>query len=152
MNPYLAVVYRVCLALAAIGFTAGLLLFLVSFVLTPSVAIFYRSLVLTWFGGYLVAVSGAYVLLGNQASKGAPHGVSQTDIFSGCPQRLQRVGYVVVAVAFTAFFVAIALVETEVVNRGVGEAAILGAFSVGAFTAMFGGLWSELSRGRQNAA
>ena len=120
--------------------------------LTPSVATFYRSLVLTWFGGYLVAVSGAYVLLSNQAAKDAPHGASQTDIFSGCPQRLQRVGYVVVAAAFTAFFVAIALVETAVVNRIVGEAAILGAFSVGAFSAFFGGLWSALSRGQENAA
>jgi hypothetical protein len=152
MNPYLALVYRVCLSLAAIGFVAGFLLLLVSFVLTPNVAISYRSLVLTWFGGYLVAVGGAYVLLSNQAVKDAPHGAPQTDIFSGCPQRLRRAGHIVVVAAFTTFFVAIALVESAVVNRSVGEAAILGAFSVGAFAAMFGGLWSALSRGHQNAA
>lgn len=151
MNSHLALVYRVCLTLAAIGFVAGFLLFLASFVLTPNIVVSYRSLVLPWFGLYMVAVGGACVLLSDTAAKNASHATSQTDIFSGCPRRLRRAGYIVVVAAFTAFFIAIWLVETARVNRDVGEAAILGAGSVGAFSAMFGGLWSEISRDHRNA-
>jgi len=152
MNPHLALAFRACLSLAAVGLVGGIILLFASFVVTPAVALSYRSLVLTWLGGYLLAVGGAYVLLTNQTVKGASHPASEADVSSGLPRRFRRIGYVVVATAFTAFFASIALVEAGLIDRNVGEAAILGAFSVGAFSGMFGGLWSALRRGSEDAA
>lgn len=144
MNAYILHICRACRVLAAVGILLGALLLAFAFVLSPEVIATVRSIGLNWASGYLILVGAMYVLIGSQAPLAARLSGPNVNVFAGIPDVARPTAYGVVGSAVIAFFIAIALAEYRLVDKSLGEVAILGTFFVGAFGTIFCGSWSAL--------
>ena len=135
-------VASVCRWAAAIGGVAAFALALTVLWLPPVSVAAWRTGAMAWAGGYLFVVGGMYVFVSTTAPPSARLSGNNVNVFAGLPKPFTWLAPTVTALCFAAFFIAIALVESGRVPRMPGEVAILGAFSMGAYAAMFSGCWT----------
>jgi hypothetical protein len=146
------IILRSGVVLSAIGFLAGCILVLFSFIVTPEQAVALRSVVLIGFVSYTLAVGTTFVLIEQTLTKGVPGREATARMYAGCSKPMRACGYTLMTLGIVAFFISIALVEGDKVPRYIGEAAILGSFSVALYASLFCQLWSFLKLEHLNVA
>ena len=100
----------------------------------------------------MFSVGAAYVLISQRTPEEARLAGNRVNVFAGVPSVVRPFAYALVLTAMVAFFLSIALVESQAVGRTVGEVSILGWALVGFFAAIACGLWSAVRCGTRNAA
>jgi len=137
---------RICLGVTAICLLVGFSLLAASFIISPELASTVRSHVLFWHGGLIAVVGASYVLIHHATTQDITPRQAEVNALAHCPRALKLASYAIMLLGVIAFFGSIWLVESHRIDRSVGEAAILGAFTLLLSSSVFARLWSTLAR------